>query len=48
MKRAKNKIDGRNPKEWMDWMFDHTYIVALDDPFLYEAQNSLFNNEFHF
>jgi 6-pyruvoyltetrahydropterin/6-carboxytetrahydropterin synthase len=37
MKRAKNRIDGRNPKEWMDWMFDHTYIIALDDPFLYEA-----------
>jgi len=38
MKRAKTRIDGRNPKEWMDWMFDHTYIIALDDPFLYEAQ----------
>ena len=34
MKRAKNKIDGMNPKEWMDYMFDHTLIVAEDDPYL--------------
>lgn len=34
MKRAKNTIDGMPPKEWMDYMFDHTYIVAEDDPFL--------------
>lgn len=34
MKRAKTKIDGMNPKEWMDYMFDHTLIVAEDDPFL--------------
>ena len=27
-------IDGKNPKEWMDYMFDHTFIVAEDDPFL--------------
>ena len=33
MKRAKNKIDGKTPKEWMDYMFDHTVIVAEDDPF---------------
>ena len=37
MKRAKNKIDGMNPKEWMDFMFDHTYIIAEDDPFLEKA-----------
>jgi 6-pyruvoyltetrahydropterin/6-carboxytetrahydropterin synthase len=37
MKRAKNKIDGMNPKEWMDYMFDHTYIIADDDPFVYKA-----------
>ena len=37
MKRAKNKIDGMNPKEWMDYMFDHTYIIAEDDPFLQAA-----------
>jgi len=33
MKRAKTQIDGKSPKEWMDYMFDHTLIVADDDPF---------------
>jgi 6-pyruvoyltetrahydropterin/6-carboxytetrahydropterin synthase len=37
MKRAKNTIDGKNPKAWMDYMFDHTYIIAEDDPFLLKA-----------
>ena len=32
MKRAKTKINGMSPKQWMDWMFDHTVIVAKDDP----------------
>ena len=32
MKRAKTKIDGKSPKEWMDYMFDHTVVVASDDP----------------
>ena len=32
MKRAKGTIDDKNPKEWMDYMFDHTTIVAEDDP----------------
>lgn len=32
MKRAKGTIDGMNPKEWMDYMFDHTTIIAEDDP----------------
>lgn len=32
MKRAKTKIDGKSPKEWMDYMFDHTVIIAEDDP----------------
>ena len=32
MKRAKTLIDGMQPKEWMDTMFDHTVIVAKDDP----------------
>ena len=32
MKRAKTKIDGLSPKEWMDYMFDHTMIIAEDDP----------------
>ena len=34
MKRAKTKIDGMSPKEWMDYMFDHTIIVAADDPYI--------------
>jgi 6-pyruvoyltetrahydropterin/6-carboxytetrahydropterin synthase len=32
MKRAKGTIDGMNPKAWMDYMFDHTMIVAENDP----------------
>ena len=32
MKRAKTKIDNMSPKEWMDYMFDHTVLVAEDDP----------------
>ena len=32
MKRAKEKIDGKSPKEWFDYMFDHTTIVSKDDP----------------
>jgi 6-pyruvoyltetrahydropterin/6-carboxytetrahydropterin synthase len=32
MKRAKGTIDDKNPKEWMDYMFDHTTIIAEDDP----------------
>ena len=34
MKRAKTKIDGLSPKAWMDHMFDHTILVAEDDPHL--------------
>jgi 6-pyruvoyltetrahydropterin/6-carboxytetrahydropterin synthase len=34
MKRAKGTIDGMNPKAWMDYMFDHTTIIAEDDPHL--------------
>lgn len=34
MKRAKETIDGMNPKAWMDYMFDHTMIIAEDDPFI--------------
>ena len=33
MKRAKGTIDGLNPKAWFDFMLDHTFIVAEDDPF---------------
>jgi len=32
MKRAKTLIDGMQPKAWMDHMFDHTLIVAENDP----------------
>lgn len=32
MKRAKGTIEGMNPKAWMDHMFDHTTIIAEDDP----------------
>ena len=32
MKRAETLIDGLQPKAWMDYMFDHTVIVAIDDP----------------
>jgi 6-pyruvoyltetrahydropterin/6-carboxytetrahydropterin synthase len=32
MKRAKGTIDNMNPKAWMDYMFDHTTIIAEDDP----------------
>jgi 6-pyruvoyltetrahydropterin/6-carboxytetrahydropterin synthase len=34
MKRAKGTIDNMSPKDWMDFMFDHTFIVAEDDPFV--------------
>jgi len=34
MKRAKGTIDSMNPKAWMDYMFDHTVIMAEDDPYL--------------
>ena len=32
VKRAKTLIDGMQAKDWMDFMFDHTVIVAEDDP----------------
>jgi len=35
MKRAKGTIDGKSPKDWFDYMFDHTVIVAADDPQLH-------------
>jgi|TARA_R110001592_G_scaffold20195_5_gene82153 6-pyruvoyltetrahydropterin/6-carboxytetrahydropterin synthase len=34
MKRAKTLIDGMQPKAWMDYMFDHTMVIAEDDPFI--------------
>lgn len=33
MKRAKGTIDGKSPKDWFDYMFDHTFLVAHDDPY---------------
>ena len=33
MKSAKGTIDGLSPKDWMDHMFDHTLVVAQDDPY---------------
>ena len=43
MKRAKTLIDGKQPKEWMDFMFDHTVIIAEDDPGMggWETMNKL-------
>ena len=32
MKRAKTQIDGMSPKAWFDYTFDHTMIIAEDDP----------------
>jgi 6-pyruvoyltetrahydropterin/6-carboxytetrahydropterin synthase len=32
LKRAKTQIDGMNAKVWMDYMFDHTTVLAPDDP----------------
>ena len=34
MKRANGTIDGMNPKAWMDYMFDHTTVIADNDPYL--------------
>ena len=34
LKRAKTQIDGMNAKAWMDYMFDHTTIIAEDDPYI--------------
>jgi len=43
MKRAKGTIDDMNPKAWMDYMFDHTTIIAEDDPGLngFKTMNEL-------
>ena len=32
MKRSKTTIGGKEPKKWMDWLLDHTTIIAEDDP----------------
>ena len=43
MKRSDGTIDGFSPDKWMNHMFDHTTIIAEDDPFLYffEEQHKL-------
>jgi len=33
-KRANGTIDGMNPKQWFDWLLDHTTIIAENDPYL--------------
>jgi len=33
-KRSSYQIQGQSLKEYFDWLFDHTVIVAQDDPFL--------------
>jgi len=33
-KRSKCMIDEMCLKDWMEYMFDHTFIVAEDDPFI--------------
>lgn len=32
MKRSSYKIEGMNPNDFFNWLFDHTTIVAEDDP----------------
>ena len=34
MKRAKHNINGMTPKDYFDYLLDHTTIVASDDPHL--------------
>lgn len=34
LKRSSHNIRGMNPKEYFDWLFDHTVIVSSDDPAL--------------
>ena len=37
-KRSPVLIDGMTLKDWMGYMFDHTTIIAVDDPALHEFQ----------
>jgi 6-pyruvoyltetrahydropterin/6-carboxytetrahydropterin synthase len=32
LKRTTTLIDGKQPKAWIDYIFDHTMIIAEDDP----------------
>lgn len=36
MKRTSYNIDGKNPKEYLEDLLDHTVIVSKDDPDLYK------------
>ena len=38
MKRAKNTIQGKSPKDYFAWLLDHTTVMSEDEPYL-----SLFN-----
>lgn len=38
MKRAENKIMGMSPKHYFKWLFDHTVVIAEDDPNAIEFQ----------
>jgi 6-pyruvoyltetrahydropterin/6-carboxytetrahydropterin synthase len=31
-KNSKTLIDGKQPKEWMDYTFNHTVLISEDDP----------------
>lgn len=31
-KRANGTIDGKSPHDWLNWLLDHTVIIAEDDP----------------
>ena len=34
MKRAKNTIEGKSPKQYFEWLLDHTTVVAEDEPYM--------------
>ena len=44
MKRAKGTIEGKTPKEYFDWLLDHTVVVAEDDPYLNKFQEMNYFN----
>lgn len=32
LKRSNTLIDNKSPKEWLDWLLDHSTIIAANDP----------------
>lgn len=38
-KRATHTIDGMSPKQWFEYLLDHTMLVAEDDPYLHHFEN---------